>query len=151
MASHRRTGTQKEGVWPRNSSQRLFVPQLPPVSRPVEKEEEPALCGWLIRGSRGDDSTPESIPFGRALVFLRAPLCCGLKGKPVGQPPCRGRTHLAGARRRLRPCLRQTASAVAQWPTWRGSRPKTRWLWVKHMYPKWNPGKWKHGLKPAVS
>ena len=24
------------------------------------------------------------------------------------------------------------------------------WLWVKNMYPKWNPGKWKHGLKPAV-
>ena len=23
------------------------------------------------------------------------------------------------------------------------------WLWVKR-YPNWNPGKWKHGLKPAV-
>ena len=23
-------------------------------------------------------------------------------------------------------------------------------LWVKNMYQKWNPGKWKHGLKPAV-
>ena len=22
--------------------------------------------------------------------------------------------------------------------------------WVKKRYPKWNPGKWKHGLKPAV-
>ena len=25
------------------------------------------------------------------------------------------------------------------------------WLWVKNGYPKWNPGKWKHGLKPASS
>ena len=24
------------------------------------------------------------------------------------------------------------------------------WLWVKNMYPKWNPGNWKHGPKPAV-
>ena len=24
------------------------------------------------------------------------------------------------------------------------------WLWVKNRYPKWNPGKWKHGLEPAV-
>ena len=24
------------------------------------------------------------------------------------------------------------------------------WLWVKSMYPKWNPGKWKHGPKPVV-
>ena len=24
------------------------------------------------------------------------------------------------------------------------------WLWVKIRYPKWNPGKWKHGPKPAV-
>ena len=24
------------------------------------------------------------------------------------------------------------------------------WLWGKSMYPNWNPGKWKHGLKPAV-
>ena len=27
---------------------------------------------------------------------------------------------------------------------------KIIWLWVKHMYPKWNPGKWKLGLQPAV-
>ena len=25
-----------------------------------------------------------------------------------------------------------------------------KWLWVKNMYPKWNPGKWKLGPKPAV-
>ena len=26
------------------------------------------------------------------------------------------------------------------------------WLWVKNMVtPKWNPGKWKQGLKPAVA
>ena len=25
-----------------------------------------------------------------------------------------------------------------------------KWLWVKNMYSKWNPGKWKHGLKPVV-
>ena len=25
-----------------------------------------------------------------------------------------------------------------------------RWLWVKNMYPKWNPGKWNQGLKPVV-
>ena len=24
------------------------------------------------------------------------------------------------------------------------------WLWVKNWYPEWNPGKWTHGLKPAV-
>ena len=24
------------------------------------------------------------------------------------------------------------------------------WVWVKNRYPKWNPGKWKHGLKPEV-
>ena len=24
------------------------------------------------------------------------------------------------------------------------------WLWVKNVYPTWNPGKWKHGPKPAV-
>ena len=24
------------------------------------------------------------------------------------------------------------------------------WVWVKNRYPKWNPGKWKQGLKPAV-
>ena len=24
------------------------------------------------------------------------------------------------------------------------------WLWVKHGYPQWNPGKWNKGLKPAV-
>ena len=23
------------------------------------------------------------------------------------------------------------------------------WLWVKKMYPKWNPGKWKRRLEPA--
>ena len=40
----------------------------------------------------------------------------------------------------LRPnfCLAQNSTA-----------PK--WLWVKKRFPKWNPGKWKHGLKPAVS
>ena len=27
---------------------------------------------------------------------------------------------------------------------------KKSWLRVKNGYPKWNPGKWKHGLKPAV-
>ena len=26
-----------------------------------------------------------------------------------------------------------------------------KWLWVKNGYPKWNPSKWKHGPKPAVS
>ena len=25
------------------------------------------------------------------------------------------------------------------------------WLWVKNMYPKWSPGKWKHGPKPVRS
>ena len=24
------------------------------------------------------------------------------------------------------------------------------WLWVKNRYPKWNPGKWKHGPTPVV-
>ena len=24
------------------------------------------------------------------------------------------------------------------------------WQWAKNRYPTWNPGKWKHGLKPAV-
>ena len=24
------------------------------------------------------------------------------------------------------------------------------WLWLKKPLPKWNPGKWKHGPKPAV-
>ena len=24
------------------------------------------------------------------------------------------------------------------------------WWWVKNWYPKWNPGKWNQGLKPAV-
>ena len=24
------------------------------------------------------------------------------------------------------------------------------WVWVKNRYPECNPGKWKHGLKPAV-
>ena len=28
--------------------------------------------------------------------------------------------------------------------------PWPSWVWVKNRYPKWNPGKWKHGLKPAV-
>ena len=23
------------------------------------------------------------------------------------------------------------------------------WLWLKKRYPEWNPGKWKHGPKPA--
>ena len=27
---------------------------------------------------------------------------------------------------------------------------KDMWLWVKHRQLKWNTGKWKHGLKPAV-
>ena len=27
--------------------------------------------------------------------------------------------------------------------------PKT-WLRVTNMYPKWKPGEWKHGPKPAV-
>ena len=27
---------------------------------------------------------------------------------------------------------------------------KQTWLWVKNMYPKWNPGKWKHGLEFVV-
>ena len=27
---------------------------------------------------------------------------------------------------------------------------KCKWLWVKNRYPKWNPGKWKHGPKLAV-
>ena len=30
------------------------------------------------------------------------------------------------------------------------SNPNTTRLWVKNRYPKWNPGKWKHGLKAAV-
>ena len=25
-----------------------------------------------------------------------------------------------------------------------------KWLWLKKPVPKWNPGKWKHGPKPAV-
>ena len=25
-----------------------------------------------------------------------------------------------------------------------------KWLWVKNRYLKWNPGKWKHGPKPAI-
>ena len=25
-----------------------------------------------------------------------------------------------------------------------------KWLWGKNRYPKWNPGKWKHGPKPVV-
>ena len=25
-----------------------------------------------------------------------------------------------------------------------------QWLWVRNRYPKWNPGKWKRELKPAV-
>ena len=28
--------------------------------------------------------------------------------------------------------------------------PLGKWLWVKSRHPKWNPGKWKHGPKPAV-
>ena len=27
---------------------------------------------------------------------------------------------------------------------------KPIWLWIKTRCPKWNPGKWKHGPKPAV-
>ena len=27
--------------------------------------------------------------------------------------------------------------------------PSPKWLWLKNRYPKWNPGKWKLGLKPA--
>ena len=27
---------------------------------------------------------------------------------------------------------------------------KATWVWVENRYPKWNPGRWKHGLKPAV-
>ena len=26
---------------------------------------------------------------------------------------------------------------------------KPSWLWLKKLVPKWNPGKWKHGPKPA--
>ena len=26
---------------------------------------------------------------------------------------------------------------------------RSSWLWVKNRYPKWNLGKWKHGLKSA--
>ena len=32
----------------------------------------------------------------------------------------------------------------------RSDRKGISWLWVKNRFPKWNPGKWKHGLKPAV-
>ena len=28
--------------------------------------------------------------------------------------------------------------------------PGAKWLWVKNRYLKWNPGKWRHGPKPAV-
>ena len=31
-----------------------------------------------------------------------------------------------------------------------GPSSPRKWLWVKHRYPKWNPGKWKHGPKSAV-
>ena len=30
------------------------------------------------------------------------------------------------------------------------SQKKTKWLWVKNRYPKWNPGTWNQRLKPAV-
>ena len=33
---------------------------------------------------------------------------------------------------------------------WRCRQSPLSWLWVKNRYPKWNLGKWKHGLKPAV-
>ena len=33
---------------------------------------------------------------------------------------------------------------------WRENGKHLEWVWVKHGYPKWNPGKWKHKLKPAV-
>ena len=43
-------------------------------------------------------------------------------------------------------------------PTWRiaicaarSAHGGKRWLWVKNRYPKWNPGKRKHGLKPAFA
>ena len=28
--------------------------------------------------------------------------------------------------------------------------PPSIWLWVKNVYPFWNPSKWNQGLKPAV-
>ena len=31
-----------------------------------------------------------------------------------------------------------------------GCSETVRRPWVKNMYPKWNPGKWKLGLQPAV-
>ena len=39
-------------------------------------------------------------------------------------------------------------------PLWSGRRgfqgQSVMWLWVKNGCPKWNPGKWNQGLKPAV-
>ena len=40
-------------------------------------------------------------------------------------------------------------NARQNWRT-RGSGKTGKWQWVKNRYPKWNPGKWKHGLKSAV-
>ena len=35
-------------------------------------------------------------------------------------------------------------------PGFCGSGVFCSWVWVKKVYPTWNPGKWKHGLNPAV-
>ena len=39
---------------------------------------------------------------------------------------------------------------LGQYPPFFAAGLEAIWLWVKNMYPKSTPGKWKHGPKPAV-
>ena len=39
---------------------------------------------------------------------------------------------------------------AASFAVYFGPNCMVMWLWVKNTYPKWNPGKWKQGLKPGV-
>ena len=75
--------------------------------------------------------SPEVAPRRSIAPFFRGRAA----GRPRGPP--------AAARRGWR-----AAASPAAWVCFLGE--KTRWLWVKNRYSKWNPGKWKRGLQSAV-
>ena len=67
--------------------------------------------------------------------------------------PNRGRSQCQLCLSRHRRCgqARETALRGGRVAWWRPKVfPLLKWLWVKNQCPKWNPGKWKSRLKPAV-
>ena len=66
------------------------------------------------------------------------------------QKPRGGQALRLGAGQALRRSSAASVFGRLVWDLEGRLAPETTWLRVKNRYPKWNPGKWKHGLTPAV-